>query len=142
MADYHLGNDLMDFLPAAPRILGKKGAFPRFIGLVAGLAGGLALGVILQLPAAKPAAAAMPANCAGAVMLGGAQLMCSLPAKEPPQLCTYSWALMTTDSQTKIINGSFLLPSGVANMQIYQAFGFNSELSPPIILCDRKHDGS
>jgi len=136
----------MDFRATAPRVLGKKGAFPRlsglFTGLFTGLAGSLVLGVVLQVSTAHPAVAAMPANCAGAVMLGGAQLMCSLPAKEPPQLCTYSWALMTTDSQTKVINGSFLLPSGVANMQIYQAFGFNSELSPPIIICDQKHDGS
>jgi hypothetical protein len=135
MAEYHWSNVFMDLLAAGLAKLGKKAAFLRLVGLFAGL---LVIALVSQATTARPAAAATPAVCAGAAMMGGAQLMCSLPAQAPAQLCTYSWALMTTEGQPKVVNGSFLLPPGVANMQIYQAFGFNSELSPPIVICNQK----
>jgi hypothetical protein len=100
----------------------------------------LLIGLTALVATARPASAATPANCAGDVMMGGAELMCSLPAKSPPQLCTYSWALMTADNQAKVVNGAFLLPAGVVNMQIYEAYGFSTEMSPPIVLCNQKPD--
>lgn len=53
------------------------------------------------------------------------------------QLCNFSWALLTMDNQTKVAEGSFLLPPGASNVQVYQASGFNSQLSQPIILCQQ-----
>jgi hypothetical protein len=137
MAEYHWSNVFMDLLAAGLAKLGKKAVFQRLAGFSAAL---VVIVLGLQVTTARPAAAATPAVCAGAAMMGGAQLMCSLPAPAPAQLCTYSWALMTTDGQPKVVNGSFLLPPGVTNMQIYQAFGFNSELSAPIVICNQKAD--
>ena len=144
MAEYHWSNDLAIFLTAGPD-LAENGGFPpaagcRFFVRIAGIAGLLAIGALAAVATARPASAATPANCAGDVMMGGAELMCSLPVKSPPQLCTYSWALTTADNEPKVVNGSFLLPPGVANMQIYEAFGFNNEMSPPIVLCNEKPD--
>jgi hypothetical protein len=87
----------------------------------------------------SPAVAASPVSCGGAVMLNAAELMCShLDPKAPPQLCTYSWSLLTTGGQTKVASGSFLLPPGAANLPIYQANGFLNALSPPIVMCQQK----
>jgi hypothetical protein len=104
-------------------------------------------GLILAMAAAgfvawllvSPAAAASPVSCGGAVMMNAAELLCShLDPHAPPQLCSYSWALLKTDSSTKVAQGSFLLPPGVANMQIYAANGFLNALTPPIIMCQQK----
>jgi hypothetical protein len=84
-------------------------------------------------------AAKSPVTCAGAAMLGGAQLMCSHTDSEaPPQMCTYSWDLMTTDGATKVVEGSFLLPPGAVNVQIYQGSGFNAQVTGPIVMCRGK----
>ncbi len=83
--------------------------------------------------------AASPVSCAGAVMMGGAQLMCThLDPTAPPQFCTFSWALATTANVTQVVDGSFLLPPGASNMQIYQGSGFSTALSQPIVMCQNK----
>jgi hypothetical protein len=92
------------------------------------------------LAGSHPAAAAKsPVTCAGAVMMGGAQLMCSHTDSEaPPQICTYSWDLQLMDLTTKVIEGSFLIQPGVTNMQIYQGSGFNQQVTGPIVMCQAK----
>ncbi len=75
-------------------------------------------------------------SCGGAAMLGGAQLNCShVDPKAPPQFCTYSWALHISTGEQKVIEGSFMLPPGASNVQVYQGSGFDSALSNPIVIC-------
>lgn len=86
-----------------------------------------------------PALAGSIVNCGGAALLGGAQLVCShTDPKAPPQLCTFSWALATADNQTRVVSGSFLIQTGIANLQVYQGAGFVHAMSEPIILCQGK----
>ena len=76
------------------------------------------------------------ASCGGAAMLGGAQLNCShVNPKAPNQFCTFSWALHTTAGDQKVVEGTFMLPPGAANVTIYQGSGFDSALSDPIVIC-------
>jgi hypothetical protein len=89
---------------------------------------------------ALPAAAKDAVSCGGAAMLGGAQLNCShVQPKAPPQFCTFSWALHTTAGEQKIVEGSFSLPPGASNVQVYQGSGFDSALSNPIVICRGSH---
>lgn len=89
---------------------------------------------------AAPAAAEEAVSCGGAAMLGGAQLNCShVVPKAPPQLCTFSWALHTMAGDQKVIEGSFMLPPGASNVQVYQGSGFDSALSNPIVICRGSH---
>jgi len=89
---------------------------------------------------AFPAAAKDAVSCGGAAMLGGAQLNCShVQAKAPPQFCTFSWALHTMTGEQKIVEGSFSLPPGASNVQVYQGSGFDSALSNPIVICRGSH---
>jgi len=108
-------------------------ALRRFLAL-------LALGLTALAAAPHTAsAAASPTSCAGVVMFGGAQLMCSqVDQRALAQLCTFSWALMTTGGATKVVDGSFLLPPHTSNMQIYQGTGFDNQLSEPIVMCRGK----
>ena len=81
-------------------------------------------------------------SCGGAVLLGGAQLLCShVDPSAPPQICTYSWALATPANQTQIVEGSFLIPPGTSNLMVYQGSGFVRALSEPIVLCQGKRGG-
>jgi hypothetical protein len=76
------------------------------------------------------------ASCGGFAMLGGAQINCShVQPTAPAQVCTFSWALMTTGNTLSTVQGSFLLPPGANNMTVYQGSGFNAALSNPIVLC-------
>jgi hypothetical protein len=80
---------------------------------------------------ARPAA-----TCAGIAMLGGAQLICSqTDPHAASQFCNYSWALVTSANVTQVVQGSFLLPTGASNIQIYQGSGFDRASSNPIVLC-------
>jgi hypothetical protein len=89
---------------------------------------------------ALPAAAKDAVSCGGAAMLGGAQLNCShVEPKAPPQFCTYSWALHTLAGDQKVVDGSFMLPPGASNVQVYQGSGFDSALSNPIVICRGGH---
>jgi hypothetical protein len=92
------------------------------------------------LPASVGAAFAKSAvSCGGAALLSGAQLLCShVDPKAPPQLCTFSWALATLANQTQVVSGSFLIPPGVSNLQVYEGFGFSHAMSNPILLCQGK----
>ena len=82
------------------------------------------------------AVAKQAVSCGGAAMLGGAQLNCShVEPAAPPQLCTFSWALHTMAGDQKVVEGSFLLPPGAANVTVYQGSGFDSALSNPIVIC-------
>ncbi|TSE12282.1 hypothetical protein C1D09_009360 [Mesorhizobium intechi] len=75
-------------------------------------------------------------SCGGAAMLGGAQLNCShVEPAAPPQLCAFSWALHTMAGDQKVVEGTFLLPPGAANIAVYQGGGFDSALSNPIVIC-------
>ncbi|PBB45637.1 MAG: hypothetical protein EOQ64_09375 [Mesorhizobium sp.] len=92
--------------------------------------------VAALLTCAIPAAAKEAVSCGGAAMLGGAQLNCShVQPKAPPQFCTYSWALHTSAGDQKVVDGSFTLPPGASNVQVYQGSGFDSALSNPIVIC-------
>jgi hypothetical protein len=94
----------------------------------------------LVLTAIKPALAAPAASCAGAVMMGAAALMCNDSAPDQPaQICSYSWALMTAEGVTKVVDGSFLIAPGTANMQVYSANGYSTQLTGPIVMC---HDSA
>lgn len=106
------------------------------------LAGGVLIGLCLPL-APSPAQAAGPVVvCAGAAMEGGAQLLCShTNPDKPAQFCTFSWDLMTTDNQSRIIQGSFLIPPGTVNAQEYQGSGFSTAIGEPIVLCRGKKSG-
>ncbi len=75
-------------------------------------------------------------SCGGAAMLGGAQLNCShVEPKAPPQFCTFSWDLHTVAGDQKVVEGTFMLPPGASNVQVYQGSGFDSALSNPIVIC-------
>ena len=52
---------------------------------------------------------------------------------------TFSWALHTTAGEQKIVEGSFSLPPGASNVQVYQGSGFDSALSNPIVICRGNH---
>jgi hypothetical protein len=89
---------------------------------------------------ANPALAKAVVSCGGAALLGGAQLLCShLDPKEPAQLCTFSWALVTQTNQMQVVHGAFLLPPGASNVQVYRTGGFSHAASEPIVLCQGKH---
>jgi hypothetical protein len=95
-------------------------------------AGCLLLGMI----AATPVAAAPATNCAGVVLMGAAQLLCShIDPKAPEQFCTFKWSLADNSNMPQLAQGSFLLPPGATNMQIYSGAGFARALTPPIVLC-------
>jgi len=55
--------------------------------------------------------------------------------KAPAQFCTFSWALVTMDNTSQVVEGFFLILPKASNMQVYQGAGFMSQLSSPIILC-------
>lgn len=85
------------------------------------------------------ASAASPFACGGFALLGGAQLLCShLDSHAPTQMCTFSWALTTLEGTPSVQQGSFVLPPGSVNAQVYQGSGFSGELSSPIVLCQGK----
>jgi hypothetical protein len=91
------------------------------------------------LGAAGPAHANSAVSCGGAALLGGAQLLCShVKPQAPAQLCTFSWALATSTNQTQVVQGSFLLPPGASNVQVYQGGGFTHAMSGPIVMCQGK----
>jgi len=97
-------------------------------------------GILLPIATMSSASAKTIVSCAGAALLGGAQLLCShIDPSEPTQLCAFSWALTTLTNQTQVVQGSFLLPPGASNVQVYQAGGFSHALSEPIVLCHGKH---
>ena len=86
-----------------------------------------------------PAVAKTVVSCGGAALLSGAQLLCShTDPKAPAQLCTFSWALATLANQTQVVSGSFLLPPGSSNVQVYEGGGFSHAMSGPIVLCQGK----
>lgn len=97
----------------------------------------ICLGVALT--AGGPAFAKTVVNCGGAALISGAQLLCShTDPTAPAQLCTFSWALATLANQTQVVSGSFLLPPGASNFQVYQGAGFAHAMSDPIVLCQGK----
>jgi hypothetical protein len=100
---------------------------------------GIWTAAILFAATATPALAKTIVSCGGAALLGGAQLLCShIDPREPPQLCTFSWALATPTNQMQVVQGSFLLQPGVANLEVYQGAGFTHAMSEPIVLCQGK----
>jgi hypothetical protein len=89
-----------------------------------------------------PAAASSIVSCDGEALLSGALLFCShLDPKQPPQLCTFSWTLATPANRSQIVEGTFLLPPGSSNVQVYQGAGFIRAMSEPIVLCQGKRGG-
>ena len=91
---------------------------------------------------AAAADAAQPFTCGSFAMMGGAELLCShVDPAAPPQICTFSWALMGPAGQT-VVTGSFMLVPGLTNATVYQGSGFSYALSSPIVLCQgRKSEG-
>ena len=78
-------------------------------------------------------------NCGDVAMLGAAQLNCShVEPKASTQFCTFSWSLHTPNGDQRIVEGSFLIPPGASNVTVYQASGFDSALSNPIVVCRGK----
>ncbi len=95
--------------------------------------------IVAALTSAGPAFAKTVVSCGGAALLSGAQLLCShTDPKAPAQLCTFSWALATPANQTQVVSGSFLLPPGSSNVQVYESAGFAHAMSGPIVLCQGK----
>jgi hypothetical protein len=97
-------------------------------------------GILLAMMGAPaPAFANSAVSCGGAALLGGAQMLCShVDPRAPAQLCTFTWALATATNQTQVVQGSFLLPPGASNVQVYQSGGFTHAMSGPIVLCQGK----
>ena len=80
--------------------------------------------------------------CGGAAMQGGAQLMCShTDPDKPTQFCTFTWDLMTAENGAQVVQGSFVIPPGAANVQVYQGSGFVSAITQPIVICRGKKSG-
>lgn len=103
---------------------------------------GAALALCLAAPPAAPALARAPFSCAGIALAGGAELLCSHTDPDAStQACSFSWTLMTLGNQQSVVNGSFLLPTGVANSVVYQGSGFAYALSNPIVLCQSHKSG-
>ncbi len=101
------------------------------------------LSIGLPFAMVSPAFARTVVNCAGAALVGGAQLICShVDPRSPAQLCTYSWALATTSNQTQVIEGTFLIAPGANNVTIYQGVGFSHAMSNPIVMCQGKRRGA
>jgi hypothetical protein len=93
-------------------------------------------GGLCPIAAAGSALAKTVVNCGGAALLGGAQLLCShLDPRAPAQICTFSWALATATNQTQIVQGSFLMPPGASNVEVYEGTGFVRAVSGPIVIC-------
>lgn len=106
-------------------------------GLVLVGTGVLCAGLFVLAPGARPAAAAPRfVSCGGAAMLGAALLNCShlAPAK-PAQLCNFSWSLAQAGNVPRVVSGSFLLPPGASNVQVYQGAGYVAALTLPVVLC-------
>jgi hypothetical protein len=92
--------------------------------------------------AAAPAAARPAVRCAGAVLMGAAQLLCShADPMAPTQTCTYRWELATDANQPQLAQGSFAIPPGASNVQIWQGSGFARALTSPIVLCQGRRGG-
>jgi len=90
----------------------------------------------LALTLSTPVWARSAVSCAGAVLAGGAQMLCShVDPQAPPQFCTFKWELATTANQPRQVQGAVTLPPGASNVQVYQGSGFARALSPPIVLC-------
>ena len=60
---------------------------------------------------------------------------------KPTQFCTFTWDLMRNDNSTQVVQGSFLIPPGAANVQEYQGSGFASQITAPIVICRGKKSG-
>jgi hypothetical protein len=100
------------------------------------------MALVAGLGPAAPAEAASAVSCGGAAMQGGAQLVCShVDPEAPPQLCTFSWALITDANVIDTVTGSFLIPPGSANVQVYQGAGFAAAATPPIVMCQGRRAG-
>lgn len=107
----------------------RLGAIRTCAGTV--LASALLLGLSVRHVRAEPAV-----SCGGQALPGGALLMCShVASNRPTQSCTFSWALVTAANAVQVEQGSFLLPPGARNVQVYQGSGFAHASSPPIVLC-------
>ncbi len=114
------------------RVVGRRGT---------GLGGAASLGAVLLAGVVHPAAAGPAFSCGGFAMAGGAELFCShVDPKAPAQSCSWSWTLLTTANAPSVVNGSFLLVPGVQNDMVYEGFGFNAPLSPPVVLCQGRKD--
>lgn len=110
---------------------GIYGSLAALIGLLALFHGGVAR-----------AETTRTVVCGGAAMQGGAQLMCShTDPDKPTQFCTFSWDLMRMDNSAEVVEGSFLIPPGAANVQVYQGSGFASQVTTPIVICRGKKSG-
>lgn len=99
---------------------------------------GLFCAALLALALGTDPAVAAPrfVSCGGAAMLGGALLNCShLAPTKPAQLCNFSWSLLQVGNVPQVVSGSFLLPPGANNAQVYQGAGYVAALASPIILC-------
>jgi hypothetical protein len=102
----------------------------------------LLAGLPAALVTASPALGKTIVSCGGAVLLGGAQLLCShVDPAAPAQVCTFSWALATAVNQTQVVEGSFLIPPGASNFMAYQSSGFVRAMSEPIVLCQGRQGG-
>jgi hypothetical protein len=96
-------------------------------------------GLALLALRTSPAEAAPVVVCGGAAMQGGAQLLCShTDPDKPTQFCTFTWDLMTAENGGQVVQGSFLIQPGAANVQVYQGAGFVSAITQPIVICRGK----
>ncbi len=92
--------------------------------------------VVALVVAPLPALAGPAFSCGGFAQLGGAQLLCShLDPAAPTQICTYSWTLAAANGSPSVVQGSFMLTPGQANVTVYQGSGYAYPLSTPVVLC-------
>ena len=106
------------------------------------MSGGLrrAATAALALTLSTPVWARSAVSCTGAVLAGGAQLLCShVDPKAPPQFCTFKWELATTGNLPRLVQGAVTLPPGASNVQVYQGSGFARAIAPPIVLCQGRN---
>ena len=116
-------------------MMGRIGKFPA--GTTGAFASKVVFAAALLTHPAGPALAEQAVTCGGQALLGGALLLCSHVAPDrPTQSCTFSWALVTASNAVQVEQGSFLLPPGARNVQVYQGAGFVRASSPPIVLCN------
>lgn len=98
--------------------------------------------IFLAIACPGTARAESAVSCGGTAMLGAAMLLCNhVVPTAPAQFCTFKWSLLTSSGSQKMVEGSFTLPPGASNVQVYQAGGFDRALTNPVILCQGVQGG-
>lgn len=99
----------------------------------------VAAGGLVAILVSGSAGGAPVVSCNGSALVIGTFLLCSHnDPRQPPQLCSFSWALVTSANQTQVVDGSFWILPGISNFQVYSGAGFTRAMSNPIVICKGK----